>query len=177
MIRRPPRSTLFPYTTLFRSWTARVRERARARLQAAQRTGPPPFNDPGLDGRDAQVLVVEPSRSEEQPLVPRGIRVAAAWSWRLIALVLGAYVLIRVISLLHVVVIPIVVAVLLAALLEPAAAALRRRGMKASIAAGLVLVAGLLAVFGTLGLIVQTFVSQFDDLSAQVRQGVDEVQS
>src|SRR3712207_7288240 len=69
MIRRPPRSTLFPYTTLFRSWTARVRERARARLQAAQRTGPPPFNDPGLDGRDAQVLVVEPSRSEEQPLV------------------------------------------------------------------------------------------------------------
>src|SRR5712675_3081385 len=25
MIRRPPRSTLFPYTTLFRSWTCRVR--------------------------------------------------------------------------------------------------------------------------------------------------------
>src|SRR3712207_8483467 len=24
MIRRPPRSTLFPYTTLFRSWTARA---------------------------------------------------------------------------------------------------------------------------------------------------------
>src|SRR5258707_3780656 len=26
MIRRPPRSTLFPYTTLFRSWPLRVRE-------------------------------------------------------------------------------------------------------------------------------------------------------
>src|SRR2546430_6330320 len=25
MIRRPPRSTLFPYTTLFRSWRGRVR--------------------------------------------------------------------------------------------------------------------------------------------------------
>src|SRR5436189_3319960 len=25
MIRRPPRSTLFPYTTLFRSWTSRTR--------------------------------------------------------------------------------------------------------------------------------------------------------
>src|SRR5262245_63075219 len=25
MIRRPPRSTLFPYTTLFRSWIAKVR--------------------------------------------------------------------------------------------------------------------------------------------------------
>src|SRR2546430_16750542 len=26
MIRRPPRSTLFPYTTLFRSWVGNVRE-------------------------------------------------------------------------------------------------------------------------------------------------------
>src|SRR2546430_12828792 len=29
MIRRPPRSTLFPYTTLFRSWTAARPRRAR----------------------------------------------------------------------------------------------------------------------------------------------------
>src|SRR2546422_8302266 len=39
MIRRPPRSTLFPYTTLFRSCAARDREGAavadRARLQLA----------------------------------------------------------------------------------------------------------------------------------------------
>src|SRR2546422_6994445 len=28
MIRRPPRSTLFPYTTLFRSWTAKDRRRS-----------------------------------------------------------------------------------------------------------------------------------------------------
>src|SRR2546430_5555048 len=27
MIRRPPRSTLFPYTTLFRSWPLRLRRR------------------------------------------------------------------------------------------------------------------------------------------------------
>src|SRR3712207_8025724 len=31
MIRRPPRSTLFPYTTLFRSRAARARRRRRAR--------------------------------------------------------------------------------------------------------------------------------------------------
>src|SRR2546429_6751232 len=39
MIRRPPRSTLFPYTTLFRSAPARHRARAgagRARLHGAQ---------------------------------------------------------------------------------------------------------------------------------------------
>src|SRR2546422_5296141 len=38
MIRRPPRSTLFPYTTLFRSWTRRAcsarRETGRRRRRA-----------------------------------------------------------------------------------------------------------------------------------------------
>src|SRR5438132_6584813 len=34
MIRRPPRSTLFPYTTLFRSWTScRLRGRPRPRMK------------------------------------------------------------------------------------------------------------------------------------------------
>src|SRR3712207_6851832 len=35
MIRRPPRSTLFPYTTLFRSGRAHVRPAARGRRRAA----------------------------------------------------------------------------------------------------------------------------------------------
>src|SRR3712207_7084252 len=40
MIRRPPRSTLFPYTTLFRSEPAHVREHGRAHRQhAAARPG------------------------------------------------------------------------------------------------------------------------------------------
>src|SRR5687767_15599530 len=33
MIRRPPRSTLFPYTTLFRSGRERAEKRARARVR------------------------------------------------------------------------------------------------------------------------------------------------
>src|SRR5471030_3422240 len=38
MIRRPPRSTLFPYTTLFRSRPRRpVRPRRRARLESSRR--------------------------------------------------------------------------------------------------------------------------------------------
>src|SRR5947209_9103806 len=47
MIRRPPRSTLFPYTTLFRSQPRRAQGRARAR-------------QPQLDHRQAK-----PARSEE----------------------------------------------------------------------------------------------------------------
>src|SRR3712207_9510195 len=54
MIRRPPRSTLFPYTTLFRSRTAAVESDARGYLECA-------------DDSDGvwQPLAVEPSRLVE----------------------------------------------------------------------------------------------------------------
>src|SRR3712207_8436150 len=44
MIRRPPRSTLFPYTTLFRSWTAMERSWPVTRMGLAARgkTSPQP---------------------------------------------------------------------------------------------------------------------------------------
>src|SRR5260370_6425718 len=38
MIRRPPRSTLFPYTTLFRSWSGIAQRRELALLDHAQQT-------------------------------------------------------------------------------------------------------------------------------------------
>src|SRR5256885_13130243 len=47
MIRRPPRSTLFPYTTLFRSRAGRVRHRERVRVQG-EGPGPGPGRPPGL---------------------------------------------------------------------------------------------------------------------------------
>src|SRR2546422_7314516 len=50
MIRRPPRSTLFPYTTLFRSrGAARSRNRRGARRQ---RSGAPPRGAPSRGGLD-----------------------------------------------------------------------------------------------------------------------------
>src|SRR2546426_2488875 len=56
MIRRPPRSTLFPYTTLFRSDADRARRGARGGV-------PRGFNLPPRDGaRDGRL---NPRRSEE----------------------------------------------------------------------------------------------------------------
>jgi predicted PurR-regulated permease PerM len=49
--------------------------------------------------------------------------------------------------------------------------------MNKSLAAALVRVTALVVVFGGLGLIVQTFISQLDDLTSQVSDGIDEVQS
>src|SRR3712207_7963034 len=70
MIRRPPRSTLFPYTTLFRSRLgarARARRRARRgraerahRRPAADRGAVPPDDRPG--GHRAVLDVLSPDR-------------------------------------------------------------------------------------------------------------------
>jgi predicted PurR-regulated permease PerM len=135
----------------------------------------PPFSG-DTAASTGQVLVVEAGPTVDDGL-PRGVRIAGAWAWRLILFIVAAYLLLRLLGVLSVVVIPVVVALLLAALFEPAAAALRDRGVNRSLAAGVVLITGLLVVGGGLTVIVQTFVSQFDDLSTQVGQGVDEVQT
>ena len=158
-------------------WMGAARQRARNRIAAA-RVGwaPPSFRaDPSLEETPRPVTLVEQGPSVDDGL-PRGVRTAAAWAWRIILFIAAAYLLIRVIGLLRIVVIPIVVALLLAALLEPVAAALRARGMHRSLAAGLVLVTGLVVVLGGLALIVQTFIAQLDNLIAQVGDGIGEIQ-
>src|SRR2546430_7781927 len=66
MIRRPPRSTLFPYTTLFRSkrpprsWARRDHERA---LRASQRLSVPPVR-PALDVQDRKSTRLNSSHSQ-----------------------------------------------------------------------------------------------------------------
>src|SRR5258707_5068852 len=61
MIRRPPRSTLFPYTTLFRSQQEAVRRRHRHLPRAAGRA---PFKGPQR-GREARPPAPEPQGAAE----------------------------------------------------------------------------------------------------------------
>jgi hypothetical protein len=51
--------------------------------------------------------------------VPRGLRVAAAWAWRLVVLVIVGSGILYVAGKLQVVVVPIIIATLLSALLSP----------------------------------------------------------
>jgi putative heme transporter len=144
----------------------RIRERAQRRLSA----------DGWFGDDDRSASEPSPVRSDDS-FLPTGLRIAGAWAWRLVGILLVAYGLIAVIGALRIVVIPVVVAMLLAALLEPAAALLRRHGLNRSLAAAVVLVAGLVVVIGGLTLIVWTFVSQLDSLSAQVQAAFTEIQS
>ncbi|MFI5937506.1 AI-2E family transporter [Actinoplanes sp. NPDC051494] len=155
-------------------WAQTVRERARQRLaEAASRNAPPPFPD---DGSATPVMVVQQQTPGAEEVLPRGVRTAAAWAWRFIAFILAGYLFLHIVGLLRVVIIPVIVAILLAAMFQPAAAALVRRGMKRSLAAALVLFAAMLLVFGGLGLIIRTFISQIGTLSSQVSDGITEVQ-
>src|SRR5690349_24249013 len=72
MIRRPPRSTLFPYTTLFRSLgrsahIAPVRRRPRTHRRRGRSTGPrgEPHRGPVVGSRHAHAAGARPPRSEE----------------------------------------------------------------------------------------------------------------
>src|SRR2546429_6238164 len=61
MIRRPPRSTLFPYTTLFRS-----RDTARERCLWKPSTGSRPFLSVPLLRPDKRQSISPPSRSRDR---------------------------------------------------------------------------------------------------------------
>src|SRR5690348_17977494 len=71
MTRRPPRSTLFPYTTLFRSPRRRLSDEMRdsPRWQLAEQRGQPPSDDGGPQLRVLRGLAArlgpETRRSEE----------------------------------------------------------------------------------------------------------------
>ncbi|MDQ1287118.1 MAG: hypothetical protein QG622_683 [Actinomycetota bacterium] len=123
-----------------------------------------------------RVLMVDTAPTLDEG-IPHGVRLAAAWAWRIILFVVAVYLLMRLIGTLRVVVIPVVVALLLAALFEPVAGALRRVGVHRSLASALVLVGGLVVVIGGLGVIISTFVAQIDVLSAQVVKALAQIRS
>jgi putative heme transporter len=134
---------------------------------------------------DASAGPVAPPREEPPPTtmsqdddeVPHGLRIAAAWSWRL--LVLGALVvaIIYVLGRIRIVVVPLVIAMLLSALLSPVTRWLLRHRVPRSLAALLALVGGLLAVAGTLTLVVNQFIDGLPDLTKNASEGIDKIQN
>lgn len=118
-----------------------------------------------------------PLSRHDDVLVTRGVRVAAAWSWRLLVIAAAVGFGLWLLTQVRLVVVPLAVALLLSALLEPAVARLREAGLPGSLAAAVVLIGGLAAVIGTLTAVVQAFVDGFPELYSSVREGITRIET
>src|SRR4051812_40200596 len=109
--------------------------------------------------------------------VPRGLRVAGAWAWRVLLLVLAGAALLWLIAKIQVVVVPVIIATLLSALLSPLVGILRSRArLPKSLATAIVMIAGLAAVGGTLYLVISQFVEGAPNLTQKATEGLDKIQ-
>ncbi len=140
-------------------------------------SGPPRGGSPRSSRPRPSPHLAPPPRASAEDDVPFGLRMAAAWAWRVIVVITGCYVLLYAAAHIAVVVVPVIVAVLLAALLQPGAASLIRRGWPSSLAAFAMLLVGLAVVAGIITLVVERFTAGFSDLAAQVSEGLDRVES
>ncbi|MGW0501624.1 AI-2E family transporter [Micromonospora sp. NPDC003241] len=114
--------------------------------------------------------------SRDDTDVPHALRIAAGWSWRLIVVGVVFWALVKVVSTISIVIIPLAVALLLSALLAPAVGWLLRARFPRSLATAVVLVAGLAAVIGTLTLVVNEFIKGVPELAAKSTQGLQQIQ-
>lgn len=110
--------------------------------------------------------------------VPRPIVVAASWAWRLIAIGVAVYVVVRGLAAVAVIVIPVGIALLLTGLMRPGVHALQRRSrLPRGAASGIVLIGSLLVVVAALALAGSTIADadQFNDMRREASTGIDKV--
>ncbi|PZF88100.1 AI-2E family transporter [Micromonospora endophytica] len=152
---------------------ARERHRARAVSRAEEADSPFPAPAyrfaPPVHGGGSTV-------SRDDSDVPRALRIAAAWSWRLIVIGVVGWALLRLLGTIRVVVVPLLVALLLAALLAPAVSWLLRVGIPRTLATAAVLSTGFAAVVGTLTMVVNEFIAGLPDLSTRAAAGIGQIQ-
>jgi predicted PurR-regulated permease PerM len=107
--------------------------------------------------------------------VPHGVDLAAAWSWRLLAMVAAGYVLVLGIGKFAVVVLPLAIALLLAALIIPLVNMLVRARVPRGLASLLVVLFSISVVAALLTFAGQQIAQGASDLSNQVVTGLEQI--
>lgn len=108
-------------------------------------------------------------------LVPTGLRVSAALSWRFIVVIAALYVLIYLAGYFSHLVVPIAIALLLAALMAPGVERLVKWGVPRGISAMLVMVAGIAVVGGLLTFVIIQFINGLPELQQQVSDSLEQI--
>jgi predicted PurR-regulated permease PerM len=117
----------------------------------------------------AEVATITPDEFDRA--VPRGLQIAASWSWRVLAVGAMLFYVSRVAAHLSEVVIPVAIAILLTALLAPVARRMRGWGVPGGLATAITVLGGLAVIAGGLTLIVNSIVDQASELSTNVVAG------
>lgn len=153
-------------------------DEAPARAEVATPESPGPVAPPTATvvGAPPPAAMHASTSSRDDADVPHALRIAAAWSWRLIVIGAVAWALLRIVGTIRIVIIPLAIALLLSALLAPAVGWLLRARFPRSLATAVVLVGGLAAVVGTLTLVVNEFIQGVPELSDKSSQGVRQIQ-
>jgi predicted PurR-regulated permease PerM len=109
--------------------------------------------------------------------VPRLLRQAAAWAWRLILVALLIYGAFRVAVTLRLVVLPFIAALLLTALLQPLLARLRRLGLPALPATWCTFLAAIVVIAGAVTLTANRASADYPTLAAEVKRTATQLQA
>src|SRR5918997_4773927 len=108
------------------------------------------------------------SGADVTPLVPTGLRVSAALSWRFIVVIAGLYVIVWLAGYFSHLLVPIAIALLLAALMSPGVDRLAKLGGPRGLASAIVLVTGVALVGGLITFVIITFTNGLPQLQQQV---------
>ncbi|WP_439592217.1 AI-2E family transporter [Microbacterium sp.] len=106
--------------------------------------------------------------------IPRGLRVAAAYSWRLIAIAIAAGIIVWLVIQLKLIVIPLLLGVLITALLWPAFSWLLRHRVPKWIAIVIAIIGTLAIVGGLLWLVVWQVTRQWSSVQARTVEAVEQ---
>jgi predicted PurR-regulated permease PerM len=108
-------------------------------------------------------------------LVPRGLRVAAAFAWRFLLVIAALYVIMWLIGRLSVVVIPVSIALLVSALLAPAVGHLVKVKVPRGLATAIVLIGGIAVLGGLLAFVIIQFTDGLPQLQKQLNNSLSQV--
>ncbi|MBW3618901.1 MAG: AI-2E family transporter [Actinobacteria bacterium] len=107
--------------------------------------------------------------------LPTWLRRSAAWTWRLLLLLVAVVLAVWIMVQLALVTLPVIVALILATLCVPVADRLERQGVKPALAALIVVVGGLAAIGGIVAAMVPSFLEQILELRPTVQAGFDNI--
>ncbi|GAA1849697.1 AI-2E family transporter [Brevibacterium marinum] len=147
------------------AWNAFRRGREDSRPETSDQTEPK---------RHASAEEIAHSRIEAEavPYVSPGLKLAAAWSWRSIVVLVAIGVAFWLLAKISSVVLPVLIALLLAALLAPFTNWMAKRGVPRVVAALIAFLGFLIIVSGLFTLVGQQIYSGMPDLVDQVIAGV-----